>query len=295
MKHKLRVGLVLLPIMMLGLVLTGCGKQSSFIDAKKDFASNMQSNQQVTVKVTNAQKSEKFDAVTATVNAQNTNKVKIHANVKYDVKSYSGNLCENLKTMSIYLPAETYYTYLGQLSGMALPSNSAFNNKYVEVTAEQMNITKDQIKNNQMIGSTDKYQSSMVDNLKDVLKKSDNSDFKKDGSKITYTYTKTQLKSLIKKANTDLKADKSTKDLAFNKNDLKGIDSLLKGTTVTETVDTQNKSVDYYTIKHDDAKYQVSIKNTKASDHVILPSGDKTISMTDFQTEIQAALMASYD
>lgn len=62
---------------------------------------------------------------------------------------------------------------------MALPSNSAFNNKYVEVTAEQMNITKDQIKNNQMIGSTDKYQSAMVDNLKDVLKKSDNSDFEK--------------------------------------------------------------------------------------------------------------------
>lgn len=298
MKNKLKKIVLVLAVVTLTVVLTACGEKSSFVKSNKIDSANQQ---KVTVSYKPTKNASdvalRQEKITSYANHDKSFFKLVdslhHANKKDDnlITTFYNN-----KDQRAYLKAD----YLSASTNQDLKAiMSKFTDKYITFTYAKLGqetnsgdffSTGDLV----VMLSNKKTQDAFNDAMTAAMKNTKNKDFTKSGDTVTHKFTHAELKTLLKKYNTTIKKDKSTRNYAMRASAVDTTNDKIDASTVTEKVNTkQNKAT--ITIKNKGVTYQLKVAVAKDSTNVKLPDKSKLMTASQFEHDVTNSTRAYFD
>lgn len=268
MKNKLRKIFLVLAVVTLTVVLSACGAKSSFVKSNQVDSANQQKVTATFKPIKNAQDADlRQEKLTSYANhGKSFFKLVDSTHHKNTDNNNLITIFYNNKDRRAYLKAD----YLSSSKSADLRAiMSKFANKYITFTYSKM---AEETDSDAFFSTADfiamlsnkKTQDAFNDAMNTAMKNTNNKDFTKSGDTITHKFTHSELKTLLKKYNTAIKKDKSTKDYALRASEVDNTNDKIDASTVTEKVNTkQNKAT--ITIKNKGVTYQLKVAVAKVS------------------------------
>lgn len=298
MKNKLRKIFLVLAVVTLTVVLSACGAKSSFVKSNQVDSANQQKVTATFKPIKNAQDADlRQEKLTSYANhGKSFFKLVDSTHHKNTDNNNLITIFYNNKDRRAYLKAD----YLSSSKSADLRAiMSKFANKYITFTYSKM---AEETDSDAFFSTADfiamlsnkKTQDAFNDAMNTAMKNTNNKDFTKSGDTITHKFTHSELKTLLKKYNTAIKKDKSTKDYALRASEVDNTNDKIDASTVTEKVNTkQNKAT--ITIKNKGVTYQLKVAVAKDSSNVKLPDKSKLMTSSQFEHEVTNATRAYFD